>query len=175
MNNKGFTLVEVLVVISIMVIVTGAVVINSGRSKDNVNLYSAKNSIGMNINKAKEIALSGVGATIGITNYGVGVWFPDSAGKYYYIYRNNELLSQDKGYDSGDLILEKVILPQGVRYSTVSEKGVLFIPPKPSVSICTGATTCNSSILTIEVYAEADATKKEIITVNKAGLVEIDE
>ena len=175
MNNKGFTLVEVLVVISIMVIVTGAVVINSGRSKDNVNLYSAKNSIGMNINKAKEIALSGVGATIGITNYGVGVWFPDSAGKYYYIYRNNELLSQDKGYDSGDLILEKVILPQGVRYSTVSEKGVLFTPPKPSVSICTGATTCNSSILTIEVYAEADATKKEIITVNKAGLVEIDE
>jgi len=174
MNNKGFTLVEVLVVISIMVIVTGAVVINSGRSKDNVNLYSAKNSIGMNINKAKEIALSGVGATIG-TNYGVGAWFPDSAGKYYYIYRNNELSSQDKGYDSGDSILEKVILPQGIRYSTSSEKGVLFIPPKPSVSICTGATTCNSSILTIEVYAEADATKKEIITVNKAGLVEIDE
>ena len=174
MNNKGFTLVEVLVVISIMVIVTGAVVINSGRSKDNVNLYSAKNSIGMNINKAKEIALSGVGATIG-TNYGVGAWFPDSAGKYYYIYRNNELLSQNKGYDSGDLILEKVILPQGIRYSTASEKGVLFTPPKPSVSICTGATTCNSSILTLEVYAEADATKKEIITVNKAGLVEIDE
>lgn len=174
MKTKSFTLVEILIVISIMVIVTGAVVINSITSKDNVNLYSTKNSIAMNIYKAKEIALSGVGATIG-TNYGVGVWFPDSAGKYYYIYRNNEILAEYKGYDTGDVILEKINLPDGVRYETAGNLGVLFVPPKPSVSICSAAATCSGSTFTLNIYAESNEEKIEVLTVNKAGLVEIDE
>ncbi|MDD3919217.1 MAG: type II secretion system protein [Candidatus Pacebacteria bacterium] len=174
MKTKGFTLIEILIVISIMVIVTGAVVINSITSKDNVNLYSTKNSIAMSINKAKEIALSGVGATIG-KNYGVGVWFPDSAGKYYYIYKNYEDLAEYKGYDTGDVILEKVILPDGIRYEINTNLGVLFTPPKPSVSICSAAATCNGSVFTLNVYAEANPDKIETLTVNKAGLVEINE
>lgn len=174
MKNKGFTLVELLVVISILVIVTGAVVINGVTSKDNVNLYSTKNLIAMNVSKAKEIALSGVGATVG-KNYGVGVWFPDTLGKYYYIYKNNEDLVGYGGYDSGDVILEKIILPGGIRYSTDGNLGVLFTPPKPAVAICSAAATCNGTIFTLNIYAEAEPTKIETLTVNKAGLIEINE
>ena len=47
--NKGFTLIEILVVISIIAITTGAVVINSTSSTSDIDLFSAKNSIIVNI------------------------------------------------------------------------------------------------------------------------------
>lgn len=170
--NKGFTLIEILVVISIIVITTGAVVINSTSSTSDIDLFSAKNSIIVNISKAKEMALSGVGATPG-TNYGVGVWFPDTAnGKYYYIYKNK---NANYGYDTGDEILEKIVLSKGIKYQRNggnTQIGVLFIPPTPYVAICTSASACTTlTEFKLDVFKEG-TTNKHLIKVNKAGLIE---
>jgi prepilin-type N-terminal cleavage/methylation domain-containing protein len=169
--NKGFTLIEILVVISIIAITTGAVVINSTSSTSDIDLFSAKNSIIVNISKAKEMALSGVGATPG-TNYGIGVWFEDPNGKYYYIYRNE---GADKGYDLGDVILEKVVLPKGIKYQrsgTNTQIGVLFTPPTPVIDICSTASVCTGTLFEINVLKEDGGGSTHIIEVNKAGLIE---
>ena len=172
--NRGFTLIEILVVVSIIIITTGAVVINSTSSTSDIDLFSAKNSIIVNISKAKEMALSGVGATPG-TNYGIGVWFPDTAnGKYYYVYRNNETNAAYKGYDSEDIILEKIVLPKGIKYQrngTNTQIGVLFTPPTPHVAICTDASSCTLTEFKLDVFKEG-TTNKHLIKVNKAGLIE---
>lgn len=171
MNTKGLTLVELLVVISIIVIATGIVVMNSNSSKSDIDLFNTKNSIISNISRAKEMALSGAGATSS-TNYGVGVWFPDSAGKYYYIYKNYETGNSDRGYDSSDVIIEKVTLPDGIKYARVGTNyGVLFTPPTPHVAICTSATACAGTLFELNVLKDAGGST-HTIKVNKAGLIE---
>lgn len=171
MNIKGLTLIELLVVISIIVIATGAVVINNDSSKTSIELFNTKNSIISNIYKAKESALSGGGATPN-TNFGIGVWFPDSAGKYYYIYRNIETNANNKGYASNDEILEKVMLPNGIRYAwNGNSRGILFTPPTPHVAICSSATACNETVFKLDVKKESGE-DVHTITVNKAGLIE---
>jgi len=170
MNKKSFTLIELLVVISIIAIMSGILVINSSSSTSDVDLFSSRNGLIANLNKAKEMALSGVGATIG-ANYGIGIWFPESTGSYYYIYRNNEVTPAYKGYDSGDAIIEKVNLPKGIKYTRVTHLGVLFTPPQPSVAICESATACNGTSFQVYVHKEG-STDYRIIKVNKSGLIE---
>jgi prepilin-type N-terminal cleavage/methylation domain-containing protein len=173
MNIKGLTLIELLVVISLIVITAGAVVINGSSSKSDVDLFNAKNSIIANISRAKEMALSGVGATNG-TNYGIGVWFLDPAGKYYYIYKNKEAVNTYRGYDSGDEILEKITLPDGIKYTLTGENnlGVLFTPPTPHVAICTTATTCTGTEFWLNVSKDPSGGSIHTIKVNKSGLIE---
>ncbi|MDD4661832.1 MAG: type II secretion system protein [Candidatus Pacebacteria bacterium] len=170
MKQKSFTLIELLVVIAIMITITGMIVINGNSSTSGIDLFSAKNTLITNLNKAKEMALSGVGATVG-TNYGIGVWFPESTGSYYYIYRNNESESSYKGYDSGDVILEKVDLPKGIKYTRVSYLGVLFTPPTPSVAICESATVCTGTTFQVRIHKEGSLDYR-LINVNKSGLIE---
>ncbi|HOI59981.1 MAG TPA: type II secretion system protein [Candidatus Pacearchaeota archaeon] len=179
MNIKGLTLIELLVVISIIVIASGAVVLNGSSSKSDVELLNTKNLIISNISRAKEMALSGVGATLN-TNYGIGVWFPDSAGGYYYIYRNNETAVAEKGCDicasavpSTDVIIEKITLPDGIKYTRVgSNYGVLFTPPTPHVAICTSPTACTAGpLFELDIVKKSGGTAQRI-KVNKAGLIE---
>lgn len=165
MKNKGFTLIEILVVISIIVITTGAIIINNNSSKEAINLFSATGLLKENLSSAKEKAMSGVGASID-SHYGVGVWFGDSEGKYYYVYRNN---NEEKGYNEGDTILEKVVLEKGIKYEVIGYNSVLFVPPTPIIYK-------NNDILTddiiIKVYKEADGTKFNLVKVNSVGLIE---
>ena len=171
MNIKGLTLIELLVVISIIIIVTGAIIINNDSSKGGVELFNTKNSIILDIYKAKEMALSGVGA-IPNTNFGIGVWFPDSDGKYYYIYKNVETNADYKGFGSNDEILEKIVLPSGIKYVwSGNNRGVLFTPPTPHVAICSGEATCNNILFKLNVEKESGG-EVHTITVNKAGLIE---
>lgn len=173
MNIKGLTLIELLVVISIIIIITGAVIINNDSSKGGVELFNTKNSIILDIYKAKEMALSGVGA-IPNTNFGIGVWFPDINGKYYYIYKNVETNANNKGFgsNSNDEILEKVMLPNGIRYAwNGNNRGVLFTPPTPHVAICSGEATCDNTLFKLNVKKESGG-EVHTITVNKAGLIE---
>ena len=170
MNKKSFTLIELLVVISIIAIMSGILVINSSSSTSDVDLFSSRNGLITNLNKAKEMALSGVGATIN-KNYGIGVWFPESTGSYYYIYKNNETTPAYKGYDSGDVIIEKVNLPKGIKYTRVTYLGVLFTPPQPSVAICESATACNGTSFQVRIHKEGSIGYR-LINVNKSGLIE---
>ncbi|MDD3046432.1 MAG: type II secretion system protein [Candidatus Pacebacteria bacterium] len=170
MNKKSFTLIELLVVISIIAIMSGILVINSSSSTSDVDLFSSRNGLINNLNKAKEMALSGVGATVN-TNYGIGVWFPESTGSYYYIYKNNETTPAYKGYDSGDVIIEKVNLPKGIKYTRVTYLGVLFTPPQPSVAICQSATACTGTSFQVRIHKEGSDGYR-LINVNKSGLIE---
>ena len=179
MKNKGVTLIELLVVISIIVIATGIIVIDNS-SKEGVDLFNTTNSIRQDISKAKEMAMSGVGATLNKA-YGIGVWFPGSVDTdgnyYYYIYRNNEsTAAPNRGYDSGDAIIEKVTLPNGISYvSKGSYYGALFTPPTPHVAICSSATACAGTLFELYVYKESDkgvTSKYQLVKVNAAGLIE---
>jgi prepilin-type N-terminal cleavage/methylation domain-containing protein len=175
MKNKGLTLIEILVVMAIIVIATGIIVIDNS-SKEGVDLFNTTNSIRQNISKAKEMAMSGVGATLNKA-YGIGVWFPDTAGGYYYIYRNHEsTAAPNRGYDSGDIIIEKITLPDGIKYARKgSYYGALFTPPTPHVAICSSATACAGTLFELYVYKESDkgvTAKYQLVKVNAAGLIE---
>lgn len=168
MKSKGMTLIEVLVVVSMVIIVTGAIILNNSSSNSGIHLLNAKNSIITEIAKAKELALSGVGAIIG-ANYGIGVWF-NSDGKNYYIYKN---LDDDMRFtDANDVILSEIMLPEGIKYETQGDyMGVLFVPPTPFVAICDNS-NCDGNLFELNVFKESDVSNKHLIKVNKAGLIE---
>jgi len=164
--KKGFTLMELLVVISIISITAAILVINQDTSTSDVNLLNAKSALITNINKAKEMALSGVGANVGDEYYGIGIWFPNANGTEYYIYRNKDT---DFKYSSADEILEKVVLPKGIKYARSNQcSGVLFSPPTPVVNII----NCSpSQTFKVNILKESGGTA-HTVTVNKSGLVE---
>ncbi|MDD4358477.1 MAG: prepilin-type N-terminal cleavage/methylation domain-containing protein [Candidatus Pacebacteria bacterium] len=164
MKNKGLTLVELLVVISIIIIATGVIVIN-GSSKDSIDLYNAANTLRQNISKAKEMAMSGVGASPD-TNYGIGVWV--TGANEYIIYKNAGKTAYN--YGGSDVILDKVTLGDGLVFKN-TDKGALFVPPTPYVALCTGTSCINTGSLEFGV-CKTGLTSCHLITINAAGLIE---
>ena len=101
--NKGVTLIELLIVTVIISIISGVIIIGTGSSTSDIELFNAKNTIVANINKAKEMALAGISAEEG-QDFKVGVQFNDAGGKVYSIIRED------------NTILEKIELPRGIKY-----------------------------------------------------------
>ena len=177
---QGLTLIELLTVIAVIAVMTGIFVMNADNSgKDSLELYNARQQVEGTISKAREMAMSGIGADV--NKYGMGVIFNDAEGKDFYIFRNYEISlpsGGNYGYNSSnDVLIEKVTLGEGIKYALDgSNKSVLFIPPDPYVRFCSDEDTCSGTTsLVIKVYKisdEGDTAEYKTITVNPSGLIE---
>ena len=189
-NNRrlpsSFTLIEVLVTISIIAILTGIFFVNYRSGQQQFTLQRAANKLAQDIRRTEAMAIeskkcspppvscpSGGGVPAG--GYGFYVdkssW-PDR----YFIYADNSAISQC--YNLGEAI-ETIYLEKGVIIKDLNPGNpsfsVNFLPPDPTINFkyqdCTDIIQ-NSVIITIAL--ETDNSKTKTITVNKAGLVEID-
>lgn len=133
---KGFTLIEVLVVISILAMLTSFLVLYNRTGESQVTLLQEKTNIISTISRAKNLAL---GVLVQNNNQlitcGYGVYFKNNN---YFIYQ--DLASDCRGSDrrySGDGSGERIDnetynLPTALQLSSdISD--VLFVPPLPEV------------------------------------------
>ena len=165
-NSAGFTLVELLVVMAIIVIISGVSLANWRGGEKQYALLRATNKLSQDLRRAEEMAMSAREFQGQIPKGGYGVYFKDQEKDHYVLFAD---LNGNHSYNSGsDGLIEDVKIEKDIQISQLSASPltITFTPPDPTVTIKPDDLTA-----TITLAIETDPTKTRTITVNKSGLV----
>ena len=172
--QKGLTLIEMLVVVSITVIFSAMVFGNYGTGKEGLAIERAGQKLQQDLRKTQEIAMSG---SLGTGVNAVGIYFDEATPTTYIIYNNT---NANYYYENGvDTIRETVNIESGVKIcNTATNSGIIdyydgwpgyptsrsvsFSPPEPvtrihddntlrSLSIVLCVTNNNSKIRSVNI------------------------
>ncbi len=165
-SNKGLTLVELMVVISIFLVISGVTIFDYGNFRSNVSLQNLTDDIALSIRKAQGFAIGarGIGIGAGTTfNKSYGMHFTiDSAPSYFLNGSKKSFLmfstttSTNKYYDSsssgacGDAtneceelfnitsndIIKKIFIDDVDKTSAKSSLDIVFTRPDPRAYFC---------------------------------------
>jgi type II secretory pathway pseudopilin PulG len=180
--RKGFTLIEILVVIAIIFSFTAFIFANYKQGQPTYALMGEAQKMSFNIRKAQNMAMSAKEFHGKVPQGGYGVYFDTNNPNYYIIFGD---CGGQEGYDiSGTLCngvgekVEKIELGSGITINDISidsnsgesDGYVIFIPPDPRVVIGTGPEVDH-----IEIRINlSGGSNHEAITVNKAGKIDIE-
>ncbi len=166
--NKGFTLIEAVVVISIILILSGMVLLNQRASQAQFALQRSAHKLAQDIRRAKDLAMS-TEEFHGVIPKGYGIYIKlATSDSSYKIYAD---LNGDEKWDASDGIVETCDLEKKIFIKSVSPSplSINFKPPDPEVKISQDVT---SAIIELAIGSDPDNIKT--ITVNKLGLITIE-
>lgn len=172
---KGFTLIEFLVVITIIGIFSVITIPNYRSAQQKLALQRSASKLSQDIRKAQEMAMAMEELSTGDLPEGYGVYINKGEPDRYYIYVD---INGNERYDSGEeqggetIYLEKEayikeFVPPSINFS------INFKPPDPLVKIKNQAGE-DKDVVTIIIALEADSSKTKTIKVNKAGLIYVE-
>jgi len=167
-SGTGFTIIELLVVMAIIVIVSGLVLANWRGGEKQYALQRAANKLAQDIRRVEEFAMSARAFQGQIPKGGYGIYFKISEKDHYILFAD---LNGNNHYDSGsDGLVEDIKIEKEVQISQLSASPlhITFTPPDPTVTIKPDALLAQ-----ITLAIQTDPTKTKTIQVNKAGLVYI--
>lgn len=196
MKNKGFTLLEITVVIVIIIFLSTIFVINYRGGEKQFALKRSAHKLAQDLRGAQEMALAGQEFK-GIFQGGYGIHFTvtpetEKTGEYTLFVDCKDLSGSDnKVFDSvnttcddctGNCVdnilseeVEIISLEEGIYISELSPSlsgdplSILFFPPDPTVTI-NGDPIINSASITLTFDGQSTKT----VSVNKAGLIEVE-
>src|SRR3989344_8930515 len=171
MKKKGFTLIEILVVIGIMIFMTALVLPNWRRGNQELAIDRALHQVAQDITRAEESALRAQFfqcQTGSIKGYGV-YWdrteMPDS----YLVFAD---CNGNEQYDISDTTVETIEIENGISISSLSPDpffSIVFTPPEPRVAIKPGDPSQAQIILTLD----SEPGTMRTITVTSRGIIDI--
>ncbi len=169
--NGGFTLIEMLVVLAIIIIITGIVIFNVGSERANAALERSAQNLSLDLRRVENYALSAKEFKNSGAPCGWGIHF-NGAGSTSYIIFADTASSPDcsnrdfKRAADGSEDFETVNLDGGIQIGVLSAglSDVVFSPPEPSVVFTPSQT---SAFVTL---TNKDYLTKSII-VNQAGYI----
>jgi len=158
-KKNGFTLTELMVTISIIVVISSILIINFRQGEQTYKLQRNAYLVAQGIRKAQNMALSSSEHNGEIKNY-YGVYFNTAGSDFFYIFA-----SDNKIYNPGsNEEVEKIELEEGMVIKDISKNNlnIVFSPPyavvsfNPSVSQATitvgkESGTCPQDCLYIKV------------------------
>jgi len=172
-NNckKGFTLVEVLVSLFIIVLLSTLIFVFNRQSNMQYNLLRSANKLVQDIRVAQQMAMttkSYNNCSAGYKLKGYGVEFVQGNNFYHLMVR-----CENAGIYS-DSSLSSIPLETGVEISNLTfnpSMDIFFYPPDPTVDLKNGMDDTN--VVTITIRLQSDHSKTKTIEVNKSGLINV--
>lgn len=176
-NGAGFTLIELLAVITIVIIITATAAVSYYSMRSQFSLLRSVHQLSQEIRRIQEMGTSSRevpnpnnGNLEEVPEGGFGIYLNTIGVPPYYQIVLFADFDNDQNYDAPDERLEDVSLERGVIICSLSGTPlkITFQPPNPKVNISAG------TLAEIELCLEADASKKEYIKVNEAGLIYVE-
>lgn len=161
--SKAFTIIELLVVVSIIVLITALTLPNYRQNDNQLAIQRSAHKISQDLRRAQEFAIAAKEFNGSIPG-GYGVYFDLNQADRYIIFAD---LDGDHKYDSNEKE-EEIVFESSVVLNSLSpvDRGslnIFFVPPDPVIQFFPDAATAS-----INIKAE---TLQETVQVNKAGLI----
>ncbi len=176
LREKGFTLIEMLVVVFIVGIMSVLVFANYRDNRDKYELYQAAQKLESDIRKMQNMAINGVEipgiCSTANTCHGYGIYINFADGNSYILFADK---NNDQDYDNGiDGIYETVQMPSKVSFNNVDPNplNIFFRPPDPNTYIDQGNESSGSVTLKVEDSLILIMKKIEI---NSSGVISVTE
>ena len=182
-DKKGFTLIEMIVSVSMIVMVTTLFIANYQTTNKRSDLIMTAQKLVSDIHQAQNHALGLYKYGSSVPAGGWGVHFNKAEGDQYLIFADvdapGELGNMDYNLDEGDINsgARLIELPPLITISSIkigglekSSVNITFLPPDPQTNIYDG--TATSTEVLIELTESRDNTIKTI-KANFLGLVEV--
>ena len=162
MKAGGFTLVEMLVVLAIIIVMTGIVIFNVNTERQNSALLHSAQKLSLDLRRAQTYALSSKGFKSDIDiPWGWGVHFFGAGSTSYVIFadRDNNKIRTDSNED-----FETINFENGISFSSSNISDVIFIPPEPTTVF-----TPDQTMASVILINKNGATRA--ININKTGFI----
>lgn len=178
-KNKGFTLIEILVATSIVIIMSAIILPNYNVGGQQLALNRAANKLAQDIRKAEEMAVSvkTCQQCEGSDPAGYGAYFNINNASFYIIYADTQ---QDGIFNIGqDVVVENIEIEKGIIIKNINNNSsgnasINFSPPDPKVKITYSGSGTELDYITITIAVGNDQTKTRTVVVNKAGLIYVE-
>lgn len=172
-NLGGFTMIELFVVVSIIVLLSLIILPNYRASVSQLTLERSAHKMAQDIRRAAEMAMSAKEWQGQIPSGGYGVHLELSWETYYKLYADKNGSQKYEGAPPDKEVetinLEKGVVIQGIS-TTPNKVSINFKPPAPVVNL--GFTS--DPVVTITLALKSDSTKTRTIKVNRAGLIDVE-
>lgn len=192
-SSQGFTLIELMVSASILVVIMGTVLFGYGQFNDNLALSAAGQEIAIAVRQAQTYGLTvrEVGVGGGKFDSAYGIYFdPNSEQQNYYIFAD---ANTDQNYDVGSgcgsgntECVEKFTLRNGIKITDICDEikcpphpsarmmDVTFLRPNPDAVIYftnNGGNNVTGPTLTGKVVLTSPKNKTLTVTIESTGQV----
>lgn len=180
-KKKGYTLIEFLVTIFIILLLSSIFFLNYRSEEKNLALLRAAHKLANDIRRTQNMALQTEKCCGGIIPQGYGVYL-NSEAEGYLIYADTYPSGGNERYDSNrDFIVEQVSFEKGIyirefKYSNItfpfSNWSINFKPPHPKINIQTQNSSYDELLIILALKNNPNRTKT--VRVNNAGLISVE-
>lgn len=177
-SEAGFTLMELIVSISIIVLISGVFLANYHSTNKQSELTMVAQKLVSDIRLAQNYSLGSKEYSLSVPAGGWGVHFDkvSSPGSYKIFADSNGNMEYDAGEADKDKGGQTVNLPAGVTISeidvgvSINSVDITFLPPDPTTNIWNGVNNYNAVQIKLE---GEDGSLMKTVAVNFFGLVEV--
>jgi len=180
-NNKGFSIIEFVVVSSIIAIISSIVFPNWNSIRQDILLQREAYKVAQDIRRTLEMSLAAQEVTCSEGVNGYLIYFKEGESNYsLYVDGGNEGLGDadpNKNCRIGQVGLDENVKIENISTGAstgIDEVQILFIPPNPEVKFFSDGVERTEGFVKITLSIKGDSNKKRNIVVNKAGLVYVE-
>jgi len=172
-NNRGFTLVEVVVVSSVLAFLMSTIWLSGSLRESDFTVMINQEKLRLLITRAKSMTLSGIVPAGGDTcGYGVRI---EQNRAFIFLDRGRCGINNSRRYEGGEEVsgaVNSIILREGVNFSTSlgDSVDIVFIPPDPD-TVINGSEAISGVSIQINLSPPSEIRRR--ITVNNQGLIDV--
>jgi len=157
---KGYTLIEILVVIGIITLLTSITILYGRTSEEQLNLFRAQAELVGVLNRAKSLSLQ-IFYKGGERTCAYGVHLANNNSYFLFKDLSNNCLNSNYYYDTNDEKFENDhLLPSNLEFGSLNVKDIVFVPPDPKTYFYPSSTLASIPIQnksgTATVYVEVN-------------------
>jgi prepilin-type N-terminal cleavage/methylation domain-containing protein len=176
-HPKGFTLIEVLVVVAMTAILSGIVLTYNSSGRHQLILMIESSKLAQFIAKSKSYAISTYAQTPAPCGYGMHIDYTTADRYIFFSYSaaDCQTITFIDTTSAGYRELSSVSLPPQLKFLSISGgieavRDILFVPPEPATLIWTGdpATRVDSADI---ILSSVDGLTERRVSVNSAGQI----